>query len=266
MTTTASASVLIPRFEERLSELVPNVETNALFAAARYSLFAPSKRLRPLFLLQIAECYGADPECALNPACALEMVHTYSLIHDDLPCMDDDDMRRGKPSLHKAYPEGHAMLTGDFLLTFAFEILASSPVLNAEQRLALIQTLSRCAGVEGMAGGQADDLKWQRTGYRPNWQELSHMLYKKTAALFSCAFEMGGIVAGAPPDDLDLLQDAGMAYGLAFQIQDDIADQDGAYRLLELEAASNFSRELLASAKSSLPSVCQSLTLDLNFS
>jgi len=250
---------LTESIEERLDELVPNKIDNPLFAAARYSLFAPSKRLRPLFVLRIAECYSIDIELALNPACALEIVHTYSLIHDDLPCMDNDDERRGKPSLHKAYPEGHAMLTGDFLLTYAFEILASSPNLTAEQRIALIQSLSRYSGEEGMAGGQASDLEWQRSGYQPDWQEFAIMLSKKTAALFACAFEMGGIIANASNEDILLLRDAGLAYGLAFQIQDDIADGDGCLPLLGHETASALAIQLLSSAKKSLPHNCHSL-------
>jgi geranylgeranyl diphosphate synthase type II len=251
--------ILAKRIEERLKELVPNKEGNSLFAAARYSLFAPSKRLRPFFVLRIAECYGVDIETALNPACALEIVHTYSLIHDDLPCMDNDDERRGKPSLHKAFPEGHAMLTGDFLLTYAFEILASSPDLTPEQRIALIQTLSRSSGEEGMAGGQASDLEWQRSGYQPDWQEFAIMLSKKTAALFACAFEMGGIIANASQNDLVSLRDAGLAYGLAFQIQDDIADEDGCLPLLGHEAASALASQLFESSKSSLPPPCVTL-------
>jgi len=239
--------------------LPETAEPESIHKAIRYSVFSGGKRFRAGLCIAACEAFGGDAERILPVASGIELIHTYSLIHDDLPCMDNDDERRGKPSLHKAYPEGHAMLTGDFLLTYAFEILASSPNLTAEQRIALIQSLSRYSGEEGMAGGQASDLEWQRSGYQPDWQEFAIMLSKKTAALFACAFEMGGIIANASNEDILLLRDAGLAYGLAFQIQDDIADGDGCLPLLGHETASALAIQLLSSAKKSLPHNCHSL-------
>ena len=126
--------------ENQLDKLIPeaSVPYNQLFQAARYSLLAGGKRLRPILTLATCEALGGDETSALHPACALEMVHTYSMIHDDLPCMDDDDFRRGKPSLHKAFTEAEAVLAGDFLLTHAFEIIASAPHINPEEKVKLV--------------------------------------------------------------------------------------------------------------------------------
>ncbi len=240
------------RIEETLSLLIPDQKANTLFEAARYSLLAPSKRLRPLLTLICAETLGADPELALYPACALEMVHTYSLIHDDLPCMDDDDMRRGQPTLHKVYPEGHAVLTGDFLLTFSFEVLTRSPGLSAEQRLELVRLLSIGAGEIGMIGGQVLDLSWARSEYKPTWPELSHVLLKKTATLFATALEMGAIVANSSEIDRRLLVRIGHEIGLAFQIVDDLIDGDGAAELLGEEKAKLHVQALFKSVEETL--------------
>jgi geranylgeranyl diphosphate synthase, type II len=146
----------IQRIDETLDALVrarPSFPHRDLFAAARYSLLSPGKRMRPLLAIATAEIYDIPQEQVLIPACALEMVHTYSLIHDDLPCMDDDDLRRGRPTLHKVYGEGQAVLAGDFLLTYAFEVLSSLPFLSAEQKIDLVRCLSSHAGSEGMIGG-----------------------------------------------------------------------------------------------------------------
>lgn len=221
--------------ETCLEALIPPVKDHLLFSAARYSLFGPGKRLRPLIVVLTAESFGADPELALYPACALEMVHTYSLIHDDLPCMDDDDLRRGRPTLHKVYPEGHAVLTGDFLLTFAFEVLCRSPQLNADQKLDLIRSLSLGSGEKGMIGGQVDDIAWAQSNHQPNLPEFAQMQAKKTAALFMTALEMGAIVAGIEETDRCILLQIGQNIGLAFQFADDLADGDGITLLLGSE-------------------------------
>jgi geranylgeranyl pyrophosphate synthase len=150
--------------EERLHVLVPppsKVLYSALFDAARYSLFSGGKRLRPLLALASAHTFGAELEKALDPACALECIHTYSLIHDDLPCMDNDDLRRGKPTLHRVFPEWHALLTGDYLATFAFEILAACTTLTDGEKIELVHILSSRAGARGMIGGQIIDLMSQ---------------------------------------------------------------------------------------------------------
>ncbi len=257
MTITPSASPLDLEkkrglIEETLSKILPEKTGDELFAAARYSLFGAAKRIRPLLCLIAHELFGGDIEQALYPACALEMLHTYSLIHDDLPCMDDDDLRRGRPTLHKVYPEGHAVLTGDFLLTYAFEVLATSPGLTAEQKLDLVRALSYAAGEKGMIGGQVLDLDWSSTDYHPRLHELVDLHEKKTAALFSAALEMGAIAAGASYKDRQLLMAAGRQIGLAFQIADDLADKDGITLLLDPEEAKSQIHKLLISIEEQL--------------
>lgn len=208
-----------------LHELIPTLDElpySSLFASARYSLLSPGKRIRPLLALAVVNSYGLSLDHALHPACALEMVHTYSLIHDDLPCMDDDDLRRGRPSLHKIVPEWHALLTGDYLLTYAFEVLANAPHLDAGQKLALVRSLSSHAGAHGMIGGQMIDLHFE--GQAADWGILEQMHRGKTAGLITAALEFGGIVAKAPLSDMASLKKAGTALGVAFQLIDDVLD------------------------------------------
>lgn len=214
--------------ETALDELIrarPAAMHSLLFEAARYSLLAPGKRLRPLLAIVTAESFGTPLASALKPACALELIHTYSLIHDDLPCMDNDDLRRGRPTLHKVYGDGQALLTGDYLLTFAFQVLAESSDLTADQRIQLISTLSRHAGADGMIGGQSVDLTHE--GKPIDWATLHFMHTRKTAALITAALEFGAIIGNAPPADLHLLSQIGEELGLAFQIIDDCLDVAG---------------------------------------
>ena len=137
----------LAQINQRLDRLFP--EQTPLQISARYSLSPPAKHLRPLLVLAVAASYGISPDTAIEPACAIEMVHTYSLIHDDLPCMDNDDLRRGKPTLHKVVPEWQALLTGDYLLTYAFEVVAAAPHLTDGQKIALIRTLSHELELKG---------------------------------------------------------------------------------------------------------------------
>jgi len=208
--------------EQKLDELLSS--SDAITAAARYSVFSGGKRFRPQLTLAIG---GPD---ALIPACAIELVHTYSLIHDDLPCMDNDDLRRGKLTLHKVYSEGHALLTGNFLLTYAFQLLAEAPLLSAHQKIELITILSRAVGAEGMIGGQAIDI------CNPilTLETLTDLHMKKTGALITAAVEFGGIVANYP--DREVLRTLGKDLGILFQLLDDLADNDGAVNLLGREA------------------------------
>lgn len=211
--------------EHALEKLIPDhiaAPYRKLFTAARYSLLGGGKRLRPILTLATAESLGASIEKAIHPACALEMVHTYSLIHDDLPSMDNDDFRRGKPSLHRAFPEGHAVLTGDFLLTYAFEVLSQAPGLSTEQKLRLISTLSMRAGSQGMIGGQVLDL--DTVGRQINLDALKLIHRLKTGALLKAAIEFGGIIANISESQMAQLQHFGDQIGLAFQIMDDILD------------------------------------------
>lgn len=210
---------------DKLDQLIqekPFMYHNPLFQAARYSVFSAGKRLRPLLLLATTTAYEIPLEKSITPACALEMVHTYSLIHDDLPCMDNDDIRRGKPSLHKVYPEGHALLTGNYLLTYAFQLLCESPSLTDKQKLKLINVLAKSAGSEGMIGGQVVDIASE--GKKIDWETLEFMHLGKTASLIIASLELGGIIGEAPKKDMLALHTAGKYLGLAFQIQDDLDD------------------------------------------
>jgi geranylgeranyl diphosphate synthase type II len=217
----ASKNALI---EQALNQFIPEqaLPYGKLFTAARYSLLGGGKRLRPILALATAETVGGSLEAAMAPACALEMIHTYSLIHDDLPCMDNDDYRRGKLSLHRAFPEGHAVLTGDYLLTYAFEVLSKAPKLSPEQRLQLVKTLSHRAGGEGMISGQVLDL--DVVGKKIDLETLKLVHRLKTGALLKASIEFGGIVANVPEAQMILLQQFGEKVGLAFQIMDDVLD------------------------------------------
>lgn len=211
--------------EERLNELVPDQTEQVqgeLYQAARYSLFTGGKRLRPVFALATCVAVGGDEEKALAPACALEMIHTYSLIHDDLPCMDNDDLRRGKPTLHKVYPEGLALLAGDFLLTRAFEVVADAPNLSDELKLKLVQILARRSGGDGMIGGQVIDIDPQQQTLNLPALEKMHRL--KTGALICGSIEFGALIGGATPPLLQQLTRFGEKIGLAFQVIDDVID------------------------------------------
>lgn len=203
--------------EERLSRLIP--QTDLLSEAIRYALLGPGKRIRPLLALASAETFGVAPPQALDPACAIEMIHAFSLIHDDLPCMDDDDYRRGRKSLHRAFPESIALLAGDALLSEAFLVLAKSNV-SPQTKVGLIETLGSRIGKAGMIGGQALDM-------HPSGSDLEHILEmqsKKTGDLFSCALEFGPILAGVEPSWREEMRQIGLHLGLAYQIRDDLED------------------------------------------
>lgn len=212
------------RIEQHLSQLIPerNVPYHTLISAARYSLLSGGKRLRPILALATTETLGGDVESALTAACALELIHTYSMIHDDLPCMDNDDFRRGKPTLHKVFPEGHAVLTGDFLLTHAFDLIANDVKLEANQRLELIKVLCQCSGGDGMIAGQVLDL--QSEGQQIDLDKLCLIHRCKTGAMIRASIEFGGILANTSEHERQLLKSFGEDIGLAFQIVDDILD------------------------------------------
>lgn len=213
----------------------------SLLKAARYSLLAGGKRLRPILALAAAEAFGCDDARGVRSACALEMVHTYSLIHDDLPCMDDDDLRRGVPTLHKVFPEAQAVLAGDYLLTYAFEILATDPLLDNSQKLKLIATLAKAAGAEGMIGGQIMDIEAE--GKKINLDTMRLLHQAKTGAMLSCATAFGGILANVDDRTLQSLKDYGDEIGLAFQIIDDILDVTETTESLGKTAASDITND-----------------------
>lgn len=194
-----------------------------LMAAMRHGALNGGKRLRPFLVLESAALFDADGEAALRVATALECVHCYSLIHDDLPAMDDDDLRRGLPTVHKAFDEATAILAGDGLLTHAFDIIADEATpLPADRRAALVLALARAAGPGGMVGGQALDLDAERN--KPDEAGIIRLQAMKTGALIRFACEAGAIVAGASTDDRERLAEFGSAIGLAFQLADDLLD------------------------------------------
>ena len=202
----------------------------ALVEAMRYSLCAGGKRLRPALALAAAEAAGATgaagrPPALIDLCCALEAVHTYSLIHDDLPAMDDDALRRGRPTNHVVYGEALAILAGDALLTEAFARLASGPPDEAPRRLRLVALLAREAGAWGMVGGQTLDIAREASGAGAAALEEVHA--KKTGALITAACVGGGLAAGAPEATLSALETYGRAVGLAFQLADDLLDATG---------------------------------------
>ncbi len=195
--------------------------------AVRYSLLLPSKRLRPIFCLETCRGFLGSDARALPAAMALEMVHTYSLVHDDLPAMDNDDLRRGKPTNHKVFGDAHAILAGDALLTSAFEVLgkAGSSETSAKARIDWVVELSEAAGIAGMVLGQALDM--EASGRTAAVEELESLHRKKTGALLAASVVMGGIAAGVDQSILNGLRAFALDMGLAFQIQDDVLDVIG---------------------------------------
>jgi len=213
-----------------LAGFLPQVRGPAfrVVEAMHYSLFAGGKRLRPILCLAGAEAVGGDPGEALPVACALEMIHTYSLIHDDLPAMDDDDLRRGHPTCHKKFDEATAILAGDGLLTEAFRIIANAAA-HFEGREAMLlevmELIAAAAGYMGMVGGQMLDLLAE--GRKVNLKELETIHRMKTGALLTVSVRTGGLVAGGTRQEVTRLTSFGEKFGLAFQITDDILDVEG---------------------------------------
>ena len=190
--------------------------------AMRHAALADGKRLRPMIVLAACHAAGGDAAAALPAAVAIELLHTYSLVHDDLPAMDDDELRRGRPTVHVAFDEATAILAGDALQTLAFEVLAAA-ALPPERIVAQTLALARAAGTEGMAGGQQLDLR--REGQRATEGLVTEIDRRKTGALLRAAFEIGALAAGAAPPLLARLRAVGEDVGLAFQIQDDLLDE-----------------------------------------
>jgi geranylgeranyl diphosphate synthase type II len=211
-----------------------------LHEAMRYSVFCGGKRIRPALCLAAAEASGKPAAVAMESAVALECLHTYTLIHDDLPAMDDDDLRRGRPTCHKVYGEANAILAGDSLLTFAFEILAQAP--NA---VSLSCQLARAAGSRGVAGGQYEDLAAE--GADPDAARLEFIHRHKTAILIEAACRMGAISAGAPDPVCDALGRYGDRIGLAFQMADDLLNVTSTPEALGKATGSDAQRKKLTS-------------------
>ena len=224
---------------KELAQEPPLDET--LAAAMKYSLMAGGKRLRPILLMAAADAVGAKGTDYLTAGCALEMLHTYSLIHDDLPAMDNDDYRRGKLTNHKVYGDGMAVLAGDALLTLAFEVLTRQQYTDAATLLRVVKEISTAAGMNGMVGGQAIDLESE--GKHIDMETLRRMHMGKTGALFRAALRSGAILAGADEKKLAALTDYAEKFGLAFQITDDILDVVGDEKLIGKPVGSDVRNE-----------------------
>ncbi len=225
------------RLEAQLEAALPDATTppSALHAAMRYATLDGGKRLRACLVYLAGSTLGVDPDDLDAPAMAVELIHAYSLVHDDLPCMDDDDLRRGKPSVHKAWDEPTAMLVGDALQSLAFELLAASKHTNAAD---MVQALAKASGSLGMAGGQALDLG--AVGQTLSLDELKTMHALKTGALIEVAVELGVLAAGEPINSTRTkLKSYASAIGLGFQIRDDILDIEGDTSILGKEVGSD---------------------------
>jgi geranylgeranyl diphosphate synthase type II len=211
--------------EKSLDRFLP-AEENLLVKAMRYTVLSGGKRFRPLLALASGECFGLNPDAVLPFGCALELIHNYSLVHDDLPMMDDDDFRRGKPSCHKVFGEDIALLVGDSLLTLAFEVLASAPWEESRsvQKEQIIREIAQSAGIQGMIGGQLLDITLKLDALSED--DLQDLMAKKTGALILASVRVGPILAGASSAEVRAMTNYGKNLGLAFQMRDDILDSD----------------------------------------
>ena len=222
----------LPRWRERADAALqralpdPDQSPRRLHAAMRHAVLLGGKRMRPLLVHAAGAAFGADPAALDAPAVAVELIHAYSLVHDDLPAMDDDALRRGQPTVHVAFDEATAVLAGDALQSLAFEMLADTPVADAI-RVELLRTLASAAGAAGMCGGQALDLDATGNGTTLSVVQLERLHSLKTGALIRAAVRMGALCGDASPAELQRLDRYAAALGLAFQVRDDILDIEG---------------------------------------
>ncbi|WP_278350340.1 (2E,6E)-farnesyl diphosphate synthase [Marinobacter nauticus] len=206
--------------------LARHATSERLQETMRYSVLGGGKRVRPALCMAAARAMGSDESTALAPACALELIHAYSLVHDDLPAMDDDDLRRGRPTAHIAFDEASAILAGDALQTLAFALLSDAPALSDRQRVTMISELARASGHQGMVGGQAIDL--ESVGRQLSVVQLEAMHRHKTGALIKASVRLGALTSETVTEcQLSNLTDYASALGLAFQVQDDLLDIEG---------------------------------------
>lgn len=213
--------------DSALDEYLPSEDTypQLIHKSMRYSVFAGGKRLRPILVMAVLDIFNKNLSQSIPAACAVEMVHTYSLIHDDLPSMDNDDYRRGKLTNHKVFGEGIAVLAGDALLTIAFETLAKVNTGDPEVNIKIIKEIAGALGTDGMIGGQVVDLESE--GKKINKRTLNYIHTRKTGALIRASVRVGAIISGASETELEALTGYSEALGLAFQITDDILDIEG---------------------------------------
>lgn len=218
---------IIQNINTRLMQITDCFQDSKVKDAMKYSLLAGGKRMRPLLMLRIIQSYGLNYRDYLDAACAIEMIHTYSLIHDDLPGMDNDDLRRGKPTCHKEFDEATAILAGDGLLNEAINVILKAEYSN-ELKIGLLSILYQASGVNGMILGQALDIEFENK--KANRKELDLIHHHKTGDLISASMQMGALIANV--DDLETFKEIGYKIGLAFQIQDDILDVVGNSKVL----------------------------------
>lgn len=217
---------LIDLIDSKLDEYMPIIYPENIFKAMKYTVTLPGKRLRPVMCLETARMLGGNMEKALPAACAIEMLHAQSLIHDDLPCMDNDDFRRGKPSNHKVFGEANAVLAGDALLTFAPQLIIEKSQLPAEITLKLVYEFTRWAGAYALIAGQVVDIESECGKYEKTPEETLKFIHlNKTGALFRLAMRSGAIIAESKQSVLDEIDTFAQNFGLAFQIYDDIMDE-----------------------------------------
>jgi geranylgeranyl diphosphate synthase type II len=254
VTLEARVARLRDRVDTRLAELAP-APASPVAAAVRDVLLGPGKRVRPLLVLLAADALGGDEDAALDPACAVEMVHAASLVLDDLPCMDDAEERRGLPATHRRFGEAAAVLAAVALLNEAYGLIARAPDLAPVSRVQIAQVLARAVGLEGLVSGQADDL--ERGAVMP-LASLADIHERKTGVLFSAAVRIGALVASAELGAVEALGDFGAKLGLAFQALDDLQDDDGddglatVVSLLGREGAREEARRRLQAARAAL--------------
>jgi geranylgeranyl diphosphate synthase, type II len=243
------------KIEKALEKLLPRADSRPrrLAEAMRYAVVGGGKRIRPIFALAACEAVGGNEEEVMPAACALELIHSYSLVHDDLPCMDDDDVRRGRPTCHKRFGEDVALLAGDALLTLAFQVLgapskASAPLLG--RRLEALHRVARAVGHAGMVGGQAVDIEFGDK--EPDLPTIEYINTHKSGALIAVSAEIGGFLGGGSPRQVEALYRYGKLVGLLFQIVDDILDREGYAKVIGVSEARLEAAELLEKAKTQL--------------
>lgn len=249
MATEARFAAWAARTEATLDQALPSPDQapGRLHAAMRHAVLGGGKRMRPLLVYAAGAVSGVQEAMLDAPAAAVELIHAYSLVHDDLPAMDDDDLRRGRPTVHVAFDEATAILAGDALQTRAFEVLAQAPA-DADIRLAWVQALAGASGVAGMCGGQALDI--DATGRQQSLEELARMHAWKTGALIHAAVRLGALAGRAAPDVVERLDGFASSLGLAFQIRDDILDVEGSSEQLGKTAGKD-----AAQSKSTYPAL-----------
>ena len=216
--------------------------------AMRYSVLGDGKRIRPILVLAGCEAVGGKLSLALPSACAVELIHAYSLVHDDLPAMDDDDFRRGRPSTHKRFGEAIGVLTGDALLTYSFELLSGGNH-DPSMRLKVIRQVAQAVGTQGMIGGQVADIK---QGQRLNSREIEYINTRKTGALIAACVRVGALLGEASPDQYRALSFYGDRVGLVFQLVDDLLDKDGAVKIFGAQPVRQRAQRLTRSAQAAL--------------